>query len=69
MLIYFIGKKKYNNSRENIQITSNNFSDGLSVEKYDQARQENIIRKILENKNKKLKEKLNEKKNLNKNFN
>ena len=62
-------KKKYNNSRENIQITSNNFSDGLSVEKYDQARQENIIRKILENKNKKLKEKLNEKKNLNKNFN
>ena len=59
-------KKDYNNSRENIRINNENFSDGLLVEKYNQAKQVKIINKIIENKNKEIKEKIDEQKNLNK---
>ena len=59
-------KKKYYNSRENIQIKKENISDGFSIEKYNQAKQESIIRKIIEDKNRIIKEKINEKKSLNK---
>ena len=55
-------KKKYSNSRENIQLSNENFSEGLLVEKYNQEKQANIINKIIENKNKKFKEKLKKKK-------
>ena len=59
-------KKDYNNSRENIRINNENFSDGLLVEKYNQAKQVKIINKIIENKNREIKEKIDEQKNLNK---
>ena len=59
-------KKKYSNSRENIQLSNENFSEGLLVEKYNQEKQANIINKIIENKNKKFKEKLKKKKMVNK---
>ena len=59
-------KKKYYNGRENIQIKKENISDGFSIEKYNQAKQESIIRKIIEDKNRIIKEKINEKKSLNK---
>ena len=51
-------KKKYSNSRENIQIYKENFSEGLLVEKYNQEKQAKIIRKIIEDKNKEIKEKI-----------
>ena len=58
-------KKKNNNSRENIQIYKENFSDGLLVEKYNQTKQEKIINAIIENKNRKIKDLLMETKKLN----
>ena len=51
-------KQKYSNSRENIQIYKENFSEGLLVEKYNQEKQAKIIRKIIEDKNKEIKEKI-----------
>jgi hypothetical protein len=59
-------KKEYNKTRENILLKNENRRDGLSVEKYNQAKQESIIRKIVEDKDRTIKEKLNEKKGLNK---
>ena len=52
-------KNKYSNSRENINSLKEYYSEGLFVEKYNQEKQAKIISKIIENKNRKLKEKIN----------
>ena len=51
-------KNKSKNSRENINLCKENYSEGLFVEKYNQEKQAKIINEIIENKNRKLKEKL-----------
>ena len=59
-------KKNFNKTRENIQINKENFSEGLLVERYNQDKQSKIINKIIEIKNRIIKEKIEKKRKKNK---
>ena len=50
-------KNKYNKSRQSMNINKTYFTNELLVEKYDQKRLNNIISKIMNDKNKKIKQK------------
>ena len=50
-------KNRYSKSRQNMKIYKNYFNNKLLVEKYDQKRLYNIISKIMDDKNKKIKQK------------
>jgi len=50
-------KNRYSKSRQNMKIYKNHFNNELLVEKYDQKRLYNIISKIMDDKNKKIKKK------------